>query len=298
MVPQYVSRNCGSASASVAPRTYMRRILAGIRAMISGVRPTVFGSSAGSPSGSEPSGSRRAARGPWGGWALVRDVAAWAAWGIAPSGPPGGAGGGPRGDGLEHRLVGHAGRRGGRPRRGGRGGRGGGRRGRPELDAQRGEDAVVEAVLAVEIGLDQLEEASRLRPLDDPVVVRRGHGHDLLGADHVADVAQADRVADRARRDDRALADHEPRDRRDRAEAARVRQRDVPAGEVVGAERVRAGLVDERVVGSLEVAEVLAAGVADDRHHQRAAAVLLLDVDRDSEVHAVVVDAVRLAVDL
>ena len=35
-MPQYVSRRCGSASASVAPGTCMRRILAGMRAMISG----------------------------------------------------------------------------------------------------------------------------------------------------------------------------------------------------------------------------------------------------------------------
>ena len=62
--------------------------------------------------------------------------------------------------------------------------------------------------------------------------------------------------------------------------------------------RVRARLVDERVERGLEVAEVLAPGVADDRDHQRAAAVLLLDVDGDAEVHPVVVDAVRLAVDV
>ena len=113
------------------------------------------------------------------------------------------------------------------------------------------------------------------------MVVGRGHGHDLLGADHVADVPEADGVADRAGRDDRALADHEPRDGGDRADTAGVRQRDVPAGEVVGAERVRARLLDQGVERGLEVAELLAARVADDGHHQGAAAVLLLDVDGD-----------------
>ena len=44
--------------------------------------------------------------------------------------------------------------------------------------------------------------------------------------------------------------------------------------------------------------EAQAPGVADDRHHQRAPAVLALDVDRDAEVDGAVVDAVRLAVDL
>src|SRR3954454_5702955 len=242
MVPQYVSRSCGSASASVAPRTYMRRILAGIWAMTSGVRPTVFGSSAGSPSGSEPSGSRRAARWPCVRCALTSDVAACTACSIVSSGMAAGA--------ARARAAGAA------AAGGGRGGGGGGRcRRRAELDAERGEDAVVEAVLAGEVGLDQLQEAPRLGPLDDPVVVRRGHGHDLLGADHVADVPQADGEADRAGRDDRALTDHQPGDRGDRAEAAGVRQRDVRAGEVVGAERVRARLIDEPVEGGLEVAE-------------------------------------------
>ena len=52
------------------------------------------------------------------------------------------------------------------------------------------------------------------------------------------------------------------------------------------------------VEGRLEVGEREPAGVADHRHHQRARAVLLLDVDGDAEVHAAVVDAVRLAVAL
>ena len=125
---------------------------------------------------------------------------------------------------------------------------------RAELDAERREDALVEAVLALEVGLDGLEEAPRLRALDDPVVVGRGHRHDLLGADHVADVPEADRVGDRAGGDDRALADHEPRDRGDRADAARVGERDVRAGEVVGGELVLARLGDEVVEGGLEVA--------------------------------------------
>src|SRR5215210_4604048 len=89
--------------------------------------------------------------------------------------------------------------------------------------------------------------------------------------------------------DDRALAGHEPRDAGDRPDAAGVRQRDVGAREVVGGQRVAARLVDERVEGGLEVAEGLAPGVADHRDHQRAAAVLLLHVDRDAEVHRAVV---------
>ena len=130
------------------------------------------------------------------------------------------------------------------------------------------------------------------------MVVGRGHRHDLLRADHRADRAQPDGVGDRAGRDDRALPDHQPRNRRDRADPARVGQRDVAADEVVGAQRVRPRLLDERVVGLEELGEAEPAGVADHRHHQRAAPVLLLDVDGQAEVDRAVVDPVRLAVDL
>ena len=58
----------------------------------------------------------------------------------------------------------------------------------------------------------------------------------------------------------------------------------------------RAG--DQVVEGGEEVGERQAPGVADDRHHQRAPAVLALDVDGDAEVDLPGVDEVRLAADL
>ena len=177
--------------------------------------------------------------------------------------------------GLQHLLVddalaGRRRRRASRAAAAAAAGAGGTRR-RAELGAQRGEDAVVEAVVALQVGLDDLQEAPRLRALDDAVVVGRGHGHDLLGADHVADVLQAHRVGDRAGGHDRALADHQARDGRDGADPARVGERDVGAREVVGGQRVGARLLDELVEGGLEVGEVLAARVADDGDHERAA---------------------------
>src|SRR5947207_410024 len=146
----------------------MRRILAGILAISSGVRLRGSGSSAGSPSGSVPSGSSRAARWPCMRWAFSSDVAACTAWSICSSTKPAGMGAGSR------------------------------------------------ATAAAAAG-------------------------------------------------------------------------------VVGGERVRARLVDQLVEGGLELLERLAAGIADHRDHQRAAAVLLLDVDGDAEVHGLVVDADRLA---
>ena len=172
------------------------------------------------------------------------------------------------------------------------------RGGRAQLDAQRGEDILVEGVLALEVLLDQGQEAARLGALDDPVVVGRGHRHDLLRADLRADAAQADGIGDRAGRDDRALAGHQPRDRGDRADPAGVGEGDVRADEVVGRQGVRPGLLDERVVGVQEGVEAQRPGAQDHRHHQGPAPVLLLDVDRQSEVDLPVDHAVGLAVDL
>ncbi len=129
------------------------------------------------------------------------------------------------------------------------------------------------------------------------MVVRGGHRHDLLGADLGADVAEAHGVGDRAGGDDRAVALHQARNRCDRADAARVRELHVGAGEIVGGECVVTRPCDQVVERGLELGERLAAGVANNRHHQGAAAVLLLNVDRDAEVDGVVVDASRLAVD-
>ena len=168
----------------------------------------------------------------------------------------------------------------------------------PAATLERREHLLVEAVLAAEVLLDQPQEAARLGPLDDAVVVGGGHRDHLLRADHLADLLQADRVADRAAGDDRALAGHQPGDRGDRAEAARVGERDVRSHEVVGSQPVGAGFLDQRVVGLDESVEGQPPGAEDDRHHQRPRSVCLLDVDRDAEVHAVVPHAVGLVLDL
>ena len=102
-----------------------------------------------------------------------------------------------------------------------------------------------------------------------------------------------DRVGDRAGRDDRSLADHQPWYRGHGADAAGVRQCDVGARQIVGGERVGASLLDELVVGVEEAPEVESARVADHGHHQRPRSVLLLDVDRETEVDGAVVDAIR-----
>ena len=209
-------------------------------------------------------------------------------------------------DGLQHRVVGLAAEVGLAARGLAAGGRGrdGGQHGRrllglgPELDVEVGEHLLVEAVLALQVGLDHLQELARLGALDDAMVVGRRHRHHLLGADRRADAPEAGRVADRAGGDDRALAAHQPRHGGDRPDPARVGEREVRALQVVRGQLVLARLGDQAVERLQEPQEVEAAGVADHRHHQRAAAVLLLDVDRDPEVDHALVDHVRLALDL
>ena len=97
---------------------------------------------------------------------------------------------------------------------------------------------------------------------------------------------------------DRPLALHQPRDRGDRPDPARVGEREVGALEVVRGELVLARALDQVAEGGEEVGEREAPGVADHRHHQRPPTVLALDVDGDPEVDRAGVDHVRLAVDL
>ncbi len=181
--------------------------------------------------------------------------------------------------GLQQLFVGGAARGpaarllGGGRGRGGCGSRRWHRRSGTELDAERGEDAVVEAELPLQVLLDAPQEAARLRSLDDAVVVGGGHRHDLLRPDHRADVGEARGVADRAGRDDRPLAAHQPRDRGDGAEAPGVGEREVRPHQVVGGERVGARPLHQRVVGGEETLEGQAGGVADHGDHQRARAV-------------------------
>ena len=206
-------------------------------------------------------------------------------------------------DGLQQRLVGRAG---GRRRRrvgvsrcdGGGGGRRGRLRGVAELGGEVLEDRLVEAVLALQVGLDDLEELAGLGALDDAMVVRRRHRHHLLGADHLADRAEAGRVADRAGGDDRALAGHQPGNGSDRSDPAGVGERDVGALQVVGGELVLAGAAIRSLNAPRKPEKLRRPASRMTGTISVRAAVLLLDVDRDAEVDGAVVDAVRLAVDL
>ena len=148
-------------------------------------------------------------------------------------------------------------------------------------------DPLIEPVLALQESIKPSQEASRLRSLDDAVVVGARDRHDLGPRD----------IADRARGDDRALAFHQARHGGDGADRPRVRQRDRAAGEIIGEELVGACLLDQRLVRLVERGEVHPLGVLDDRHHEPAAAVLALDVDGEAQPDALRCRTVRFAVD-
>ena len=116
---------------------------------------------------------------------------------------------------------------------------------------------LVEAVLALEQLVDPAQERARLGALDHAVVVGAEvivmtFGDAELPELRRVDLGEPGRVADRAGGDDRALAGHQPRHRRDRADAARVRERDVRALVVVGRQRVVARAGDQLVVAGDE----------------------------------------------
>ncbi len=120
----------------------MCRIFAGIFAVISGVRPSASGSRPGSPSGSEPSGSSRAARWPWLRKRESSVLAACTACSSSSSGTALGALSAAEEAAAEAAAA-------------GAGGDGSG----AELDAERREHVLVEAVLALQVLLDLAQEA-------------------------------------------------------------------------------------------------------------------------------------------
>ena len=175
----------------------------------------------------------------------------------------------------------------------------------PPLDrlvrhVERVEDVLVEVVLAEQQLVDPLQEHPGLGALDDPVVVRAGDGDDLADADRAQAgtirTLELGRVVDAADADDHGLARHQSGHRLDGADRARVGEADVGAHEVVDGQLVGLDLADDLLVRGEEAGEVERVGVAQHRHHERAAAVGLLDVDRETHVDVVVDDQPRLAV--
>ncbi len=139
-------------------------------------------------------------------------------------------------------------------------------------DAQRREDLVVEPLGAQQELVHPPEELARLGALDDAVVIRRGQRDDLAEADlrQGAGIGALEfgGVVDRSDADDRPLAGHEPGDGVDRADRARVGQRDRRASEVVGADLAGPDPADDVLVGGEVAVEVEGVGLLDVRHQK------------------------------
>jgi len=136
--------------------------------------------------------------------------------------------------------------------------------------AQRHKDAVVETIEAEKLLVDQAQELSRLRALDDPVVVRRRQG------EHLGDSKPGDGLGRRAlefggvvhRADayDRALALHEARHGMDGADRARICQGECGALEIGGLERSCARMGHDRLVRRPKLREVHVVGALNIGH--------------------------------
>ena len=154
-------------------------------------------------------------------------------------------------------------------------------------DVHRGEDTLVEAVTARELGVHEGQQAARGRTLDDAVVVGGGEEHRLADAECGqalgGDAAELRRVVGGADADDEALADHEARHGRGGTERARVRQGDGRALEVSGRQRGRAGARHQVLVSVDELGEGEGVGVVDDGDLQGVVALRVGHVNGQAE---------------
>ena len=136
--------------------------------------------------------------------------------------------------------------------------------------------------------VDGAQEVAGLRALDDAVVVGRGQGDQLADAQFgdalLAGALELGRVLHRADADDRALAGHQPRHRVHGADGAGVGQRNRHAGKVFGGQLAVAGAPHDVFVGGDELGEAHVLAALDAGHHQRALAVLALQVDGQAEI--------------
>ena len=169
-------------------------------------------------------------------------------------------------------------------------------------NAKRGEDSLVEAVLTDQALVNLLEKFTRPGTLDHAVIVGRSEGDRLtdsqLGQGLRARALKLGGIFKGASTDDRTLAAHQTRNRMLGTDTARIREGDRGAGEVVGKELVTAGLRDDGLVGTDELAEGHLLGLLDTRNQQHTGAVGLGHIDGEAEVDVRRGHYRRLALDL
>ena len=168
-------------------------------------------------------------------------------------------------------------------------------------DAQCAEDVVVEAVLAKQQRVQAGQVLARLRPLNDPVVIRRRQRQDL-GYAHVAEPIGVGplelwRVLHGAHADDRPLTLHQAGDRVIGADGSRVGQRNRGASEIFECQLPRSCLLHHLLVCRPELGEVQRLAPLDTRHQQLTGAILLGQVDGQAEIDMSRYHQCRLAID-
>ena len=144
------------------------------------------------------------------------------------------------------------------------------------------EHLFVEPVPAKQEVLHLGQELAALGSLDDPVVVRAGHAHNLahakLGERGRIGALIFGWIVHATGGHDQALPGHQPRNRQLGPDRARVRQRDRRPGEVVRGELVRTHPPDDVLVGRPEPGEVHPIRSLDVGDEERATPVFLLHV--------------------
>ena len=134
------------------------------------------------------------------------------------------------------------------------------------------------------------------------MVVRRGQGDQLadtqFGDAFGTGTLEFGRVLHRSHADNRALARHQPRHRVHGADGAGVGQRNRHAGKVFGGQLAVTGTTDDVFIGGDELRESHGLATLYARNHQRALAVLALQVNRQAEIDVSRRDRGGLAVDL
>ena len=149
------------------------------------------------------------------------------------------------------------------------------------------EDALVEAVAARQLRIDQAQEAPGGGALDDAVVVGGGEVHRLADAEAGqalgGDAAEFRRVVGSTHADDEPLADHEARHGGGGAQRPGVGEGDGCPLEVGGRQRRVAGARNQVLVGINELGEGQRVGVVDDGDLQGVVPLRVSHVDGQAE---------------
>src|SRR5712692_2518997 len=168
-------------------------------------------------------------------------------------------------------------------------------------NTQIGEDVVVKTFLPDQQLVHARQKRSRLRALNDAMIVSVADRNGLTDAELRKDGGNHRlifrRIFNRAGGDDRRLPRHQARRGRDRADGAGISERNGRALKVCNLQLAFARAFDYVVVSGEKVREGKLICVLDIRNQKRARPVFLFQIDRDTQVHGFTPESRRLFVD-